>query len=58
MEAKDHCIIKSRTLLKTMRQGCLDAATGLELNPWDAVHGKEKVRNPNTEITGDTDKNN
>jgi len=58
MEAKDHCIIKSRTLLKTMRQGCIDAAIGLELSPWDAVHGKEKVRGPHTEVTGDKDKNN
>jgi hypothetical protein len=36
----------------------LDAASGLELSPWPAVHGKEVPRNPNTEVTGEKDKSN
>jgi len=48
---KFHCIKKSRIMIKTVKEGCLAEANGLQLNGSSLLDVPEN-RNPNTEILG------
>jgi hypothetical protein len=52
MANKKHCILTSRILMKTMRNGCLNGERGNDLSSGPSIMGEPK-RPPGVEYTGE-----